>query len=335
MSRIDVSQDKQLSVFSGKTVLVTGGAGFLGSNVAKRLLPFAKKIYVYDDLFTGKLTSVPTDDKVEFIQGSVTDGHLLGDLIEQSAYVFHFAARNIILSTEQPFTDFQVNAQGTLQVLLQAMRSKGRLERIIYASTSSLYGNPPVLPAAENYYDVSTPYAASKMCGELLCMSYAKAFQLPVTALRFSNVFGPGQVSTNPYCGVVSKFMDRYIQGEPLTIYGDGTQTRDFTYVEDAMDAVMAAAVSEQTLGQVMNVGTGIETQVNELADMIKEVIGAPEHPVTYEKGRAIDTIYRRSVDISKLTALTGWLPKYPLKQGIKLTWEWFHADHGNEVSAI
>lgn len=323
------NREAYMSMFANKTVVVTGGAGFLGSNIVTALIGHAKKIIVIDDLFTGRIEAVPNHPDVEWIHASVVDFQLLGETMEEADIVFHFAARNILLSVEQPYTDFEVNAVGTLNVLLHMKRLQPRIQKMIYASTSSIYGNSPKLPADETLHDVSTPYAASKMSGELLCCSYAKAFHLPVTALRFSNVYGPGQTSANPYCGVVSKFMDFYMKNQPLQIFGDGTQTRDFTFIEDALDAVFAVTTSEHTNGHVFNVGTGIETRINDLASMIKEVVGAPDYPVQYRANRVIDTIYRRSVDVNKLHRLTGWKAQYSLREGIEATWQWFKGGGG------
>lgn len=310
--------------YVGSHVLVTGGAGFLGSNLVKRLATHAEKVWVLDDLFTGRRDSVPIAENVVFVQGSVTDGALLRELLSQVDYVFHFAARNISLSVLQPEADFQVNAWGSAQLLLNAIPFKHQIKRIVYASTSSIYGQSKTLPAQEGSYDISSPYAASKFSGELMAIAYAKMFQLPVTCFRFSNVYGPGQLSSNPYCGVVSKFMNAIVQGQPLTIYGDGQQTRDFTYVADAMDAVLLGAQSTGTCTDVFNIGTGHEVSVHELAQQMLHLIQDPAYPIQYAKKRAIDTINRRSVDATHLHTRTGWAPQHTLSEGLRKTWSWF-----------
>ncbi len=310
-------------MYEGKRILVTGGAGFLGSQLVKRLGAEAKKVTVLDDLFTGRRDVLPKSERVEFVHGSVTDAALIRQLLAQVDVVFHFAARNIVLSTVQPESDFRVNVEGTVQLLLNAM-SFPQIERIVIASTSSIYGNAQNLPIREEGYDASVPYSASKLAAEVLAIAYARTYGLPVTCLRFSNVYGPGQVATNPYCGVVSKFITAIKEHAPLVIYGDGTQTRDFTYVDDAMTATLLAGVSPNTLGEVLNVGTGIETSVNHLADLVGQVAGVPKPSVVNLQKRSVDTIYRRSIDAQKLRDKTGWKPQYSLAQGLAKTYNWF-----------
>lgn len=311
-------------IFGGSRIVVTGGAGFLGSNLVRRLLPYAADLVVLDDLFTGRRDVIPSAPHVSFKQVSVTDGPAIRPYLQRADYIFHFAARNIVLSMEQPASDFSVNAGGTLQVLLQSMGNAG-LRRLVYASTSSIYGNASKLPAEEEQFNVTVPYAATKMCGELLGIAYAQSFGLPFTALRFSNVYGPGQVSTNPYCGVVSKFMERLVREQPLQIFGDGEQTRDFTFVDDAIDAVLDAAASPATKSGVYNIGTGLETTINHLAKRVCQAAGnAEDYPREYLEKRRIDTVHRRSVSMARVQASTGWKPRHSLDQGLLKTWEWY-----------
>lgn len=316
-------------MYANCEVLVTGGAGFLGGNVARTLASTAKHVWVLDDLFTGHPSAVPPWHNITFVHGSVCDASLLQTLLARVDYVFHFAARNISLSVEQPDSDFHVNVEGTHELLLQARPFRERIRRIIYASSSSLYGDSPVIPTPESGYDVSTPYAATKFAGELLCVAYGKTFGLPVTCLRYSNVFGPGQVSENPYCGVVTKFMDAIYERVPFTIFGDGTQTRDFTYVEDAVEATLLAGSSGRTAGGVFNVGTGRETSVNELANLVSSAIGEPGYPRTYSPKRPVDTIFRRCIDAVKIRETTGWVTKHSLEDGLSKTWRWFNGRRG------
>ncbi|GIQ68514.1 NAD-dependent epimerase/dehydratase family protein [Xylanibacillus composti] len=314
-------------IFGGCRIVVTGGAGFLGSNLVRRLLPYAADIVVIDDLYTGRRDVVPSAPNVSFKQVSVADGPAIRPYLQRADYIFHFAARNIVLSMEQPASDFEVNAKGTMQMLLESAGNIG-LRRFVYASTSSIYGNASRLPAEEDQYNVTVPYAASKMCGELLGIAYGQSFGIPFTALRFSNVFGPGQVSTNPYCGVVTKFMERLVRQEPLQIFSDGEQTRDFTYVDDAMDAVLDAAASPATKGSVCNIGTGVETTINELAQRVCAVTGMPDnYPREYVEKRRIDTVQRRAVSMKRLQASTGWRPRHSLDQGLLKTWEWYRQE--------
>ncbi|GGJ06506.1 NAD-dependent epimerase [Alicyclobacillus cellulosilyticus] len=309
--------------------LVTGGAGFLGSRLVARLTGLGLHVVVIDDLTTGRREAVADIPGVTWVQGSVADGYLMRQWLPHVDYVFHFAARNIVLSVEQPESDFAVNTHATVQLLLGALPYRDRLRRVVYASTSSVYGMSPVLPTPEGGYDVSTPYSASKLAGELFAQAFCKTYGLPVTCLRFSNVYGPGQTSANPYCGVVAKFMQAMLDGEPLTIYGDGTQTRDFTFIDDAMDAVLLAATSAHTVGCSLNVGTGVETAVLHLARLVREVAGKPGHPVVHAAKRKVDTVARRVIDASRLRSLTGWRPRHTLAEGLAATWRWFLAESG------
>jgi UDP-glucose 4-epimerase len=305
-------------------VLVTGGAGFLGSNLVLALLDKSEHVWVLDDLFTGSRAVVPDVANVTFIRGSVTDGGLLREILPQVDYVFHFAARNIVLSATQPESDFRVNVEGTVQLVLNCLPYKHQIKRIVVASTSSVYGSSQSIPTNEERYDVSVPYAASKMSAELLASAYGRFYGLPTTCLRFSNVYGPGQVSTNPYCGVVTKFMEAISKGVPLTIYGDGTQTRDFTFVDDAINATLMAAQSDETIGDVFNVGTGIETSVITLSNLIATIAQKNDYPARFVEKRSIDTVYRRCIDSTKLRRKTEWKPQHSLQEGLSITWEWF-----------
>lgn len=325
-------------MYKGSRILVTGGAGFLGSQLLRRLAAEEPRhITVLDDLFTGREHSIPVQSNLTFVHGSVTDSTLVRALLRDAEYVFHFAARNMVLSIPYPESDFMVNAVGTLQLLLNALPERNHLKRFVYASTSSIYGNSNQLPIPEERYHVSTPYAASKFAGELLVTAYAESFGLHATAVRFSNVYGPGQVSSNPYCGVVSKFMQAVADGVPMTIYDDGEQSRDFTYVDDAITAVLLAGQSKKTEGKVMNIGTGVETTVNQLASLIGEITNHVDYPVQYKSKRKVDTVRRRVMDTTRLRQMTGWKPRTSLREGLTNTWEWFvkdnqeHSQHDNQ----
>ncbi len=310
-------------MYKGKQILVTGGAGFLGSNLVRTILPEVSRIFVLDDLFTGRLDAVPASDKVVFIHGSVTDATLVRGILSDVDYVFHLAARNIVLSATQPESDFHTNVEGTVQLLLNAL-SFPHIQRIVYTSTSSIYGNCKTLPIKENEYDISVPYAASKMAAELMATAYHRLYGLPITCLRLSNVYGPGQDPANPYCGVVSKFMQAIYQDEPMVVFGDGTQTRDFTFVDDAIAAILMVGQSECAVGEIFNVGTGMETKINELANTVAQVTGKIHQPIGWLPKRSIDTVYRRSIDAGKLRRALGWEPREALKDGLEKTWAWF-----------
>jgi len=305
--------------FAGRRVLVTGGAGFVGGGVVRRLVEQGARVTVLDDLFTGRAETLPTS--VQFVLGSVTDATLVRDLVADASVVFHMAARNIIASTKNPRDDFDTNIGGTLNVLMSARESKP--DRVVYTSSASVYGNPRSIPINEDDPLVLlSPYAVSKLGGENYCGAFYESYGLPVAVVRYSNVFGPGQRPDNPYCGVVSKFFASAIAGEPLQIHGDGEQTRDFTFVDDAVEATLMAAIHPRAEGEVFNVGTGIETSVNALAAGIAAAVGG-EIEIRHVDRRDIDNIRRRVVNIEKIRRMLRWAPQVTLERGLARTAEW------------
>jgi UDP-glucose 4-epimerase len=306
--------------FGGRRVLVTGGAGFVGSALVRRLIESGARVTVLDDLFTGRRDAVPTG--AEFIEGSVTDELLVRDLVKRHTVVFHLAARNIIASTANPRDDFATNIGGTLNVLLAARDSN--VERVVYTSSASIYGNPRSIPINEDDRLVPlTPYAVSKLAGEHYCLAFYESYGLPVAVVRYSNVYGPYQRPENPYCGVVSKFLIAAFAGQILCIHGDGGQTRDYTFVEDAVDATLTAATHPRAEGEVFNVGTGVETSVNDLAAAIGRASGR-DVTIEHIDRRDIDNIRRRVVNIEKIRLMLRWSPQVALDRGLAETVRWF-----------
>jgi len=308
---------KQLSEMR---VLVTGGAGFVGSNLVARLVRDGTRVVVLDDLFTGKRENLPKSELIDFVVGSVCDEILVAKLVRDADLVFHLACRNIVVSTKEPRQDYAVNIGGTLNVLLAA-REKG--VRVVYTSSTSIYGNPRHLPINEDDgINPLSPYATSKLAGENYCLSFYESYGLPTAVVRYSNVYGTNQSPDNPYCGVISKFFDWAMRGEPLKIHGDGEQTRDFTYVSDAVEATILAGTSPKSEGRVYNVSTGIETTVNELARRIIRVCGAHAEPLYIDR-RDIDNIRRRVCNIERIRRELRWVPQITLDKGLMLTREW------------
>jgi UDP-glucose 4-epimerase len=306
--------------FGGRRILVTGGAGFVGGALTRKLVDAGARVTVLDDLFTGKAETVPTG--AEFVEGSVTDVELVNALVAANTLVFHLAARNIIASTKNPRDDFATNIGGTLNVLMAARESK--VDRVVYTGSASIYGNPRSIPINEDDFLVPlSPYAVSKLGGEHYAQSFYESYGVPTACVRYSNVYGPGQRPDNPYCGVVSKFLADAHAGRPLSVHGDGEQTRDYTYVDDAVEATLLAAIRPRAEGEVFNVGTGIETSVNELGLSIGRALGV-DVELRHIDRRDIDNIRRRVVNIEKARRMLRWTPQVTLETGLGRTAEWF-----------
>jgi UDP-glucose 4-epimerase len=307
---------------SGQRIVVTGGAGFVGSNIVRRLLKEGARVVVLDDFYTGAMENLPADDPgVEVVRGTVTDYELVRDVVRGAAVVFHEAARNIIVSTRNPREDYEVNIGGTLNVLLAARETQ--VPRTVYASSASVYGNPRYLPINEDdATNMLSPYAVSKFAGENYCKAFYESYELSVAAVRYSNVYGLAQRPDNPYCGVIAKFFESAMNHEAPRIHGDGEQTRDFTYIDDVVEATLLAGISSKAEGQVYNVGTGRETTINQLARAIIRVTGAAVEP-TYIDRRDIDNIRRRVVNIEKIRRELRWVPSVTIEEGLRRTYQW------------
>jgi len=307
---------------AGQRIVVTGGAGFVGSNVVRRLLTENARVVVLDDFYTGDDNNLPTGEpNLEVVRGSVTDYDLVRDVTAGASLVFHLAARNIIVSTRNPREDYEVNIGGTLNVLLAARESN--IPRVVYSSSTSVYGNPRYLPINEDdATNMLSPYAVSKFAGENYCKAFYESYGLSSAVVRYSNVYGTAQRPDNPYCGVVAKFFESAMKGEPPRIHGDGEQTRDFTYIDDVVEATLLAGISPKADGQVYNVGTGREVTVNQLARTIIEITGANLEPAFVDR-RDIDNIRRRVVNIEKIRRELRWIPTFTVEQGLRRTYQW------------
>jgi UDP-glucose 4-epimerase len=317
-------------IFKNKSVLITGGAGFVGSNLVNELARLGAAVTVLDDLFTGELENIMSLDDINFVEGSVADRALIERLVPRADIVFHLAARNIIVSTKNPHEDLNVNVVGTFNIL-EAARKHG-IERIVYTSSASVYGNSRYLPINEDdQLNILNPYAASKLAGENYCMAFYETYGVPVTILRYSNVYGYNQSPRNPYCGVVSKFLNSAIQKKPLQIHGDGEQTRDFTFVSDSVEATILAAVSPKVVGEILNVGTGKETSVKHLADLITKISDCKLDTVHIDR-RDIDNLRRRVLNIEKARKYLRWIPNTPLEKGLALTYSWLVSGKSTEI---
>lgn len=304
-------------------VLVTGGAGFVGSQLVRRLLPMARRVTVIDDLSTGTRSALPDSPQLALVEHTYVDEALLTRILPDIDVIFHLACRNLVMSAERMDDDFHVNLFGGYTLLKKAAECCTRLRRFVYTSTASVYGNAARYPTTEEEYRTMLPYSASKLSMEHYCNVFHAMHRVPTTVLRLSNVYGPGQVTSNPYCGVVAKFMDAVDEDAPFIVYGDGTQTRDYTYIDDATEAIVLAARHPAAVGGVFNVGTGLETNVLQLAACIARQMKGTSHPVDYKDKRTVDVVYRRCLDARKLTEAVGWRPATTLESGVKQTDLW------------
>lgn len=311
-------------------VLITGGAGFLGSQLTLALLDKCDHISVVDDLSTGKREVVPQFPNIHFIEGSILDEALMKEILPNIDYIFHFACANLVNSVTNIERDFTTNLLGGYKMLQYAKEYSPKLKKFVYASTASVYGQANILPTEENYHNIKLPYSASKFSVEHYTHVFHYLYDLPVITLRFSNVYGPGQLSSNPYCGVVAKFFQAVYNKEPFTIFGDGKQTRDFTFVDDAIRATLAAALSPYVTGDVFNVGTGVETSINELAEKIMKVTNY-NGEIRYMTKRSVDIVNRRSVNISRIKEKLQWHPETSLIAGLTKTYQWLQGGNANE----
>src|SRR5690554_2860367 len=304
--------------------LVTGGAGFIGSHLVRRLLELDHKVRVLDDLSTGSLDNLPVDPSLELVVGHIADKDVVESALEgQDAFVHLAAVASVQASVEDPLGTHRTNLEGSIRLFETAARLQVR--RAVYASSAAVYGDNPSLPLSETAEKRPlTPYAADKLAGEHYLAFFHASDQLDATAFRFFNVFGPRQDPSSPYSGVISIFLDRARRRQPVVIFGDGTQTRDFVYVTDVVDALVAAVEEPPARRDVMpifNVGRGTQVSLLELLDTVQNLPGVERLPVTHEQARSGD-IKHSVADVSALRA-TGWQPRTSLGEGLEATFRY------------
>jgi nucleoside-diphosphate-sugar epimerase len=310
-------------VGEGKLYLVTGAAGFIGSHIAEALVKRGDRVRALDNLITGRRENLATiADRIEFIEGDIRDYDTILRATSGASVIFHQAAvPSVPRSVSDPLLNHDINVNGTFNVLMAAREAGVR--RVVYAASSSAYGETEILPKNEDMAPSPlSPYAASKLFGEYYCQVFARVYSLETVSLRYFNVFGPRQDPSSPYSGVISKFVTALLKGETPVIYGDGEQSRDFTYIANVVDANLRAAESNSAIGQVLNLGIGERVTLNQLLAELQKIIGGRQRP-RYEEMRAGD-VRHSLADITRAKELIGYSPLVGLTEGLKQTVAWY-----------
>ena len=302
--------------------LVTGGAGFIGSNTVGRLLELGERVRVLDNFATGKRHYLfPLQDRVELVEGDIRYLNVVQEATRGADYVIHMAALpSVPRSIRTPIESNDVNVSGTLNVLIAA-RDLG-VKRVVYAASSSAYGNTEVLPKSEDLAALPlSPYAVNKFAGELYCRVFHQVYGLETVSLRYFNVFGPRQDPMSQYSAVIPKFIGAALAGRPPVIFGDGEQSRDFTYVENVVEANLLACTAAGAAGETINIACGQRVTLNELAARIAGIVGTDTRPV-YQPPRTGD-VRHSLADIRKAERLLGYRPHIGLEEGLRRTVDW------------
>jgi nucleoside-diphosphate-sugar epimerase len=304
--------------------LVTGGAGFIGSHIASALTSAGARVRIIDDLSTGYLENLEEiRGEVDFIHASLAEEEPLRKALEDVELVFHEAAiPSVPRSVENPRQTHIASVESTFSLLL-ASREK-RVRRIVYAASSSAYGDQPTLPKVESMLpEPLSPYAVAKLVGEYYCQVFTRVYGLETVSLRYFNVFGPRQDPSSQYSGVISRFISALLGGELPVIYGDGEQSRDFTYIDNVVDANLKAAESSRAIGQVINIANGERISLNQLLDELKSLTGKSDVVANHTAPRAGD-VKHSLADISRARSLLGFEPRVDLRAGLQLTIDWW-----------
>jgi nucleoside-diphosphate-sugar epimerase len=304
--------------------LVTGGAGFIGSHLAEELRRRGHTVRVADSLVTGHLRNLEHIPGVEFLEGDLADLPFATRAVRGMDYVLHQAAiPSVPRSVDDPIASHRANVDASLNVLVAA-RDAG-VQRLVYAGSSSAYGNAPTLPKHEDMpAQPLSPYALQKFMAEQYCRLFTRLYGLETVTIRYFNVFGPRQDPGSPYSGVISLFATALLEGRQPTIYGDGEQTRDFTYVSNVVDGVLRACEARDAAGEVINVATAGRISLNQLLDVMNEIVGSHVRPI-YREARAGD-VKDSQADISKAKTLLGYSPAVSLAEGLRHTLDWCRA---------
>jgi len=305
--------------------VVTGGAGFIGSNTVDELVRRGHSVVVLDDLSAGKEENLADSrNKISFIKGSITDLEAVRKAMQEADYVLHLAARTSVpRSVKDPLETNRINVDGTLNVLVAARDAK--VKRIVFAASSSAYGETSTLPKVETMQpEPISPYGVTKYVGELYAQTFGRVYGVENVSLRYFNVFGPRQDPGSPYSGVLAKFCTAFIEETQPVIFGDGEQTRDFTYVDNAVGANLLACEAPNVSGKVFNIGVGGRFSLNQTVELLRKISGT-QLEVKYDPPRDGD-IRDSQADITQARELLGYEPQVDFEQGLRRTFDWYRA---------
>ena len=304
--------------------LVTGGAGFIGSHLAEELVRRGETVRIVDNLSTGRRQNIAHILGIDFIEGDLADLEVARRAVQGTDFVLHQAAiPSVPRSVQDPVTSNRANIDASVNILVAA-RDAG-VKRLVYAGSSSAYGNTPTLPKVETMATAPlSPYALQKLVAEQYCQMFTRLYGLQTVTVRYFNVFGPRQDPSSPYSGVISLFISALCEHRRPTIYGDGEQTRDFTYVANVVDGVLRACTAENASGEVINVATGGRISLNTLFQKVRDLVGAPVEPLHADP--RVGDVKDSQADISKAQRLLGYQPGVTFEEGLAKTVEWYRS---------
>jgi nucleoside-diphosphate-sugar epimerase len=304
------------------TYLVTGGAGFIGSHLVAELIRRGERVRILDNFSTGRRENLPANDACEVIDGDVADPAAAARAVAGCDFVLHQGAiPSVPRSIQEPLATHHANVDGLVTVLVAA-RDAG-VKRVVFAGSSSVYGNSAVLPKREDMRPAPlTPYALQKLVGEQYCQLFTQLYGLETVVTRYFNVFGPRQQPGSPYSGVISLFIEALATNTAPTVYGDGKQTRDFTYVGDVVTGVLQACTAPKAAGEVINVAAGGRISLLELLRGLQHILGTDVEPI-FKPAREGD-VHDSQADIFKARQILGFEPSTPFEDGLRKTVEWY-----------
>lgn len=314
--------------------LVTGGAGFIGSNTVDELVQRGHSVVVLDDLSGGKEDNLAeVRNKITIIKGSITDIETVRKAMREAEYVLHLGARTSVpRSVKDPLETNRINVEGTLNVLVAAKEMK--VKRVVFAASSSAYGETPTLPKVETMQpEPISPYGVTKYVGELYGAAFLKCYGLETVCLRYFNIFGPRQDPSSPYSGVLAKFCTAFLEDTTPAVFGDGEQTRDFTFVDNAVHANLLACEAPNVGGGVFNVGCGDRISLNQVLAALRKITGKPLE-ARYDPPREGD-IRDSQADISAARKSLGYEPQVGFEQGLRITFDWYRDSQAKAAAKV